>query len=246
MKKLFIFRNSKKCTYGTFSLELECWNTTIKNRSSTTKFILKFAMTKLWINYYHFVPCVIELFIAVSDNVSCVFWKARATHIHTRISYAQANAITFFSCVFVCAFYLAAWTLLSRMLCAWNQMIHTSLFFLQQKQSDSNFLLAFQIYLINVPTTFCLDLIPFRYIRFPEKLWLKISILEIKKKDFAVVWLVPRLSSVELKYDADDSLKGSESFLLLLAKPIQYRTLYQLNVIQWVDNRKLLCTVAKY
>lgn len=138
-----------------------------------------------------------------------------------------------------CVFYFAAWTLLSRMLCAWNQMIlkiyNTHFSFFATKTKRFNFFLAIEIYLINVPP---LSSWPNSFPANSISRKSMVKIFNIRNKNLPAGWLVPELSSDELIW-CRWLLERERELLLLLAK-----SLYQLNVIQWVDNRKLQSTVT--
>lgn len=103
----------------TFELKLGMLEyTPIKNRSFT-KFYIKIAINSSIVNKLSFVSCVIELFTAVGDSVSCVFEGTRA-HTHSHALYIQnsPSRYSFFR-------YFTAWnavvTNVVRM--KWNQMI---------------------------------------------------------------------------------------------------------------------------
>lgn len=117
-EKAFHF-SSYKMHLRTFELK---WGmleyTPIKNRSFT-KFHIKIAINSNIVNKLSFVSCVIELFTAVGDSVSCVFEGTRA-HTHSHALYIQnsPSRYSFFH-------YFTAWnavvTNVVRM--KWNQMI---------------------------------------------------------------------------------------------------------------------------
>lgn len=176
-------------------------------------------MAKLWINYYHFVPCVIELFIAVSDNVSCVFERhAQHTYSHTHfVRPSQCDHI--FLSVCVCVLFSSVNAVVTNVVRMKSNDISNFFFFFATKTKRFNFFVGFSNLFDKRANHFCLDLIPFRYIRFPEKLWLKFSILEMKKKR-----LCSRMTRASaLKCWANmmpmTPWKGARAFLLLLAKP---------------------------
>lgn len=95
MKKLSVFIHSYGCTYGSILLNLGMLerNTSIKNRCSTSKFILNIAITEIVNKLLSF--CVMCNRIVHRGWWQCFmrFWEARATHTHL---YTQTHAITFF------------------------------------------------------------------------------------------------------------------------------------------------------